>query len=127
MRRLNITETILDKLGFSDYWDENGTWGGRTLEFSNGTKFRIAEFEEMDDEEGGYGSNPTYVSDHYNFFGFFAIPPTNANDYDLFFLHEMYECIEKEYPDCLEEFTTKCKDLNMKPYIDEYLAERENK
>lgn len=131
MRRLNITWEILDKLGFSDYWDEDCDWGGRTLEFSNGTKFRIAVYEEKDDEYDGYGllgnCEATYVAEHYDFSGFFAIPPTDAGHYDLFFLHEMYECIEKEYPDCLEEFTAKCKELNMKPYIDEYLASRNKK
>jgi len=128
MRKLNITDTILDKLGFSEYWDEHGTWGGRTLTFSNGTRFRIIEQEEMDDEHEGYGalsgSEATYVANHFYFAGFFAIPKIDANHYDLFFLHEMYECIEKEYPDCLEEFTAKCKGLNMKPYIHYYLTER---
>jgi hypothetical protein len=64
--KLNITDTILDKLGFSEYQDEHGTWGGRTLTFSDGTRFRI-------------------------------IP---------------------------DEFVAKCKDVNMKPYIDAYLTER---
>ena len=50
MKRLNITDKILDKLGFSEYWDEHCTWGGRTLTFSNGTRFRIIEQEEMDDD-----------------------------------------------------------------------------
>lgn len=103
MRKLNITDTILDKLGFSEYWDEHGTWGGRTLTFSNGTKFRIIEQEEMDDEHDGYGVlsgiESTYVANHFYFAGWFAIPKTDAGHYDLFFLHEMYECIEKEYPD----------------------------
>ena len=128
MRKLIITDTILDKLGFSEYWDEHGTWGGRTLTFSDGTRFRIIEQEEMDDEHEGYGalsgSEATYVANHFYFAGFFAIPKIDVGHYDLFFLHEMYECIEKEYPDYIDEFVAKCKDVNMKPYIDEYLTER---
>jgi hypothetical protein len=82
----------------------------------------------MDDEHEGYGamsnSEPRYIANHFYFAGWFAMPKSDARHYDLFFLHEMYECIEKEYPDCLDEFIAKCKELNMKPYIDEYLAVR---
>jgi hypothetical protein len=70
-------------------------------------------------------SEATYIANHFYFAGWFAIPETDADHYALFFLHQMYECIEKEYPDCLEEFTAKCKELNMKPYIDEYLTDNE--
>lgn len=129
MKKLNITDTILDKLGFSKYWDEHGTWGSRTLTFSNGTKFRIIEQEEMDDVYDGYsllsGDKPTYIGNYFYFGGFFAIPKKQCGNYELYFLHQMYVCIEKEYPDCIKEFTTKCKKLNMKPYIDDYLIERE--
>jgi len=128
MDKLNITDTILDKLGFSEYWDENGTWGGRTLTFSNGTRFRIVEQIEMEDEHEGYGamsnSEPRYIANHFYFVGWFAIPKTEAKHYELYFLHELYKCIESEYPDCLAEFIAKCKEQNMKPYIDEYLKER---
>lgn len=82
----------------------------------------------MDDEYEGYGalcgSKAIYIANHFYFAGWFAIPKTDARYYDLFFLHEMYECIEKEYPDCIDEFIAKCKDVNMKHYIDEYLTER---
>jgi hypothetical protein len=124
MSKLLITDTILDKLGFSEYWDEHGTWGGRTLAFNNGVRFRIIEQEEMDDDTEGYASFGRYIAHHYYFAGWFAIPKIDSPNYDLFFLHEMYECIEKEYPDCIGEFVAKCKDLNMKPYIDDYLTER---
>jgi hypothetical protein len=127
---LNITDRILDKLGFSEYWDEHGTWGGRTLIFDNGTRFRIVEQSEMDDMYEGYAAmshnEPIYVSNHFYFAGWFANPrKMDTTHYDLFFLHQLYECIEKEYPDCLGEFTAKCKELNMYPYIRDYLAERE--
>ena len=125
MRRLNITGSVLDKLGFSEYWDEHGTWGGRTLTFSNEKRFRIIEQEEMEDENEGYGamsnSKPTYTANYFYFVGWFAIPKTEARHYNLFFLHEMYECIEKEYPECLDEFVSKCETGNMKTYIEDYL------
>lgn len=117
MEKLNITATVLDKLGFSEYWDENGTWGGRTLEFSNGAKFRIMEIVETDDETEGYGEK-MYKAQKWCFADWFATPKIeNGGYYDLFFLHEMYECIKHHYPDCLEEFASKCKSLGMKWYI----------
>lgn len=126
MSKLNITDRILDKLGFSEYWDENCDWGGRTLTFSNGTRFRIIEQGEMDDDTEGYSPNGRYIANHFHFAGWFALPKTKAPDYDLFFLHEMYECIKKEYPGCLDEFLAKCEKLKMKVYIDEYLSELSN-
>ena len=122
--KLNITSTILDKLGFSEYWDEHGTWGGRTLTFGNGTMFRIVEQCEMDDDEEGYG-NGKYVANHYYFSGWFAIPNKDAScHYDLFFIDEMCYCIEKEYPECLSEFINKCKKLNMEYYLPEHLIKK---
>jgi len=119
MEKLSITSKVLDKIGFSEYWDEHGTWGGRTLTFSNGTMFRIIEQEEMDDDSEGYSPNGRYVANHFYFTGWFAIPEISSNIYfDLFFLHQMYECIEAVYPECLPEFVEKCKKLKMGSYIE---------
>lgn len=121
MEKLNITDTILENLGFSEYDDENGDSGGRTLTFKNGTRFRILEVCEKDDDSDGYDSDGKYIANHYCFIGYFALPQMKIGlEYDLFFLHEMYECIEKEYPTCLEEFTAKCKEFKMYYYIEEY-------
>lgn len=112
--KLNITSGVLDTLGFTEYWDEHGTWGGRTLHFSNGTSFRIIEQEEMYDELG------QYIAHHYYFANWFAIPKINDiihHHIDLFFLHEMYDLIKKIYPDCLDEFTKICKESGMSVYL----------
>lgn len=119
--KLNITSRVLDVLGFSEYWDENCTSGGRTLTFSNGTQFRITQINETDDENEGYGAEKKYVAEHFYFIGWFALPKTSAEYYELFFLHEMYECIKKEYPSCLEEFVDKCKKLGMYDYLKEWI------
>lgn len=126
MRKLNITDEVLDHLGFSEYWNKVGNWGYRTLTFSNGTIFRIVEQDEMEDEYLGYsflaGGEPTYVAKHFYYRGNFALPEKDwSKYYELFFLHEIYECIKNEYPECTDEFIQKCKEVNMKPYIDEYL------
>lgn len=127
MRRLNITDKVLDRLGFSEYWDEHGDWGGRTLTFSNGTRFRIIDTEENEDDSYGYSKDGTYVAQHFYFADWFAIPKIDKGHFDLFFLHEMYECIEQCYPDCLEEFVSKCRQLKMGVYLDDYLKCRVSK
>lgn len=120
MTRLNITDLVLDKLGFSEYWDEHGTWGSRALTFSNGTHFRIIEQEEMDDDSEGYHKDGNYIAHHFYFAGWFAVPKIDDVHFDLFFLHEMYACIAKYYPDCLEEFVDKCNSVRMGRYIDNH-------
>lgn len=123
MRKLIITDDVLDKLGFSEYWDEHGTYGTRTLRFDDGTKFIILEQEEMDDSTEGYGDG-MYVAHHFRFEGH-----RNGMEgvHELFFLHQMYECIEKYFPSYLDEFVEKCEKVKMKPYIDDFLRERKNK
>lgn len=125
MQKLNITSGVLDALGFSEYWDENGTGGGRTLTFSNGDRFRIYEQDEMDDDSDGRMSEGCYVANHYWFAGWFAIPKSNSEHRELFFLHEMYECIKTEYPNSLNEFVEKCKAVKMGSYIESYLKSKE--
>ena len=119
MRKLNLTDKILDKLGFSEYNDEHGTWGGRTLTFRMGTRFRIVDQEEMDDDTEGYGEG-MYIAAHFYFGGWFAWEKIEG-EHDLYFLHEMYECIKKYYPSCVDEFVEKCESLKMKVYIDDYI------
>lgn len=115
--KLALTDSILDKLGFSEYWDENGDWGGRTLTFTDGTRFRIIDYCEKDDEDDGYGyGEGKFRGAHFTFCGWFALPKIDG-DHELFFLHEMYECIQKYYPSCLPEFTEKCIKLLMRSYL----------
>ena len=73
----------------------------------------------MDDNSEGYSMNGEYVAKHFYFAGWFATPKTDAH-YELFFLHELYECVKNEYPNGLSEFLEKCKTLRMIGYIDEY-------
>lgn len=117
MLRLNITDKVLDKLGFGPYQDGSGDWGTRTLVFNNDVRFEIRELDEKDDDMDGYGGmagiEGKYCASHFEFDG-----------HELFFLHQMYECIEKYFPSCLDEFVEKCDEMNMKPYIDDFLDHR---
>lgn len=110
-----ITAKVLDKIGFSEYWDESGDWGGRTLKFSNGTMLRIADFDEKDDDTDGYAAWGTYQPQRYCFLGWFAIPKNNDNNCaeDLMFLGDLHEVIQKYYPECEKEFIDKCTEAKM--------------
>jgi len=123
-RNLNITSEVLDGLGFSEYWDEHEIWGTRTFVFSNGQHFRIIEQEAIDDDSDGYSLDGQYVANHFYFGGWMAWPKIDKGKYDLFFLHEMYDCLKECYPDCLEEFVSICKNVKMGKYIDDYLERK---
>ena len=120
--RMNLTEKALDEIGFSEYWDEHGTWGTRTLTFSNGDKFRI--IENLDDvaEVDAKGTElfcaNSYV--HSTVLGM----PRPERDRDLIFLHDLYEVIEQQLPDSLAEFISICRKKHMGLYIDKYLQWR---
>lgn len=126
MDKLNITSKVLDRLGFSEYWDGDGTSGARTLKFSNGWQFRILEIEENDDDSEGYSHDGKYVARHWVFVGWHAVPKLDTRAYNLFFLHEMYECIAQVYPQLLAEFVKICRAKKMGYYIDEYIKTSTN-
>ena len=78
----------------------------------------------MEDGSEGYGDN-MYIANHYYFSDTFAIPRMRRHYHkDLFFLHNIYECIEEFYPNSLSEFTTKCEELGMAAYIKSFLNRR---
>lgn len=115
--QLNITDKVLDNLGFSEYWDENGDWGGRTLTFSNGTHLRIMDIDEKDDDSDGYSIDGVYIAHHFVFAPWFAIPKIEGPEINLFFLQDLYLTIERYYPNCTQEFIDKCTFLKMNRYI----------
>ena len=121
--KLPITSSVLDKLGFTEYDDENGNWGGRSIYFKTGDRIRIGETLETDDEEEGYGSNPRYIAHHFWFSEWYNHNDDSRNkvkDYELHFLHDLYELINIKHPECIPEFLERCYKANMKHYIEEY-------
>lgn len=113
MEKLNITSTVLDKLGFSEYWAGSGDFGKRTIRFEDGSWYDIIEYDEKEDANDGYTPIKKYVTNHY----------ANSFNYrNIFFLHELYEVIRTHCsPTALDEFYVKCKEVNMSYYIDKYL------
>jgi len=127
MKKLNITDKVLDKLGFSEYWDEHGTWGTRSLKFDDGTIFMITEQEEMDDVYEGYSgmvnAKPEYVAQHFYYLDKEGKKTTHGiKEYELFFIHEMYDCIKACYPNHLQEFVSKCESVHMGSYIESHVS-----
>jgi hypothetical protein len=65
---LLITDRVLDRLGFSEYWDEHSTWGGRNITFGD-DRLRVIDQEEMDDDTEGNWFNGAHVAAHYRYAG----------------------------------------------------------
>jgi len=117
MMRLNITTRILDKLGFSEYWAGSGDFGDRRLHFKSSDEvITIMEIDEKDDDTDGYASHGRYVAKHYLL--------SKSPEYrDLFFIEQLYDVVKELYPNSLNEFIEKLKDLKMFIYIEEYLKD----
>lgn len=118
--RLPLTCAVLDKLGFEEYWDENCTWGGRSLYFKDGTYIRIMDIEENDDINEGYGDT-IYMSDHYYYTAWFDNNEDRSIGMDLFFIDDLYDVISVFHKEHIDEFLELCKRENIIFYINEYL------
>ncbi len=118
---LLLTDRVLDRLGFSEYWDEHCTWGGRTITFGDkDVLIRVVDQEEMDDDTEGNWFDGSHISNHYSYSGWFDIGG-NKDDYsDLYFLHQLYEVVKFKCPQYLDEFKERCFKNNMKAYIESY-------
>lgn len=119
MEILNLTDSILDKFGFSEYWDDNGDSGTRTLTFSDGTILTIVEvLEHINDNNIYYYQIIIVIWD-------IKLYLKNSFEQDLYFLHDLFEIIELFYSNCMEEFIEKCKELKIINYIESYLNYRQ--
>lgn len=108
-----ITDKVLDKLGFSEYWDEDGDWGGRTLIFESGDRLRIIDFGEKDLDDDGHTSHGKYSPQHYSFNDFFAIPKLSNYTRELLVLSDLKQVVKDCYPKSYDEFIKKCTSLKM--------------
>ena len=116
--KLNITDDVLDRLGFSAYWDENGSDGTRSLLFSNNVRFTITEQCQMDDGNEGFGSDPIYVSNHFAYKTLYLHDDClKHKEIELYFLHDILNVIKRYYKECKIEFINICKKANMGAYI----------
>lgn len=108
--KLNITDGVLDAIGFTDYWDEHCTWGTRRLVFKDLNVFEIIENCEQTCCDNGYDEG-YYISNHWLFLD------DNYETHELYFLHQMYNIIKKYYPDNIDEFIEKCEKVRMRIYL----------
>lgn len=118
---LLLSSRILDRLGFSEYWDEHCTWGGRSITFAGDDSIRIIDQEEMDDDTEGNWYDGVHIAAHYRYSGWFDVPRRDEHDSDLYFLHQLYDVVETIYPQHIAEFIERCKKNNMGGYIESYL------
>lgn len=130
MKKLLLTDKVLDVLGFTEYWAGSGDYyGDRRLDLggqvgderlvSKGEYplYYITVHDETPDPDSGYGSEPHYQSEHFT-----------SKDYDdLYFLHDLYEdIVKRRTPEEVAKFIeiTKRKGVNMYPYIQAYIERK---
>ena len=125
---LRITSSVLDKLGFTEYWSGCGEFGERIFGIredpsnENGIYinwYRIVEYDELD-----YGADAGYGGEPYMYQSQYWSSPFNAKVHrNIYFLHDLYEDISDNAPEVLEIFLEKSKEkgVNMYPYIQSYL------
>lgn len=126
-QRLPITEDVIDKLGFTEYWDEHCVWGTRSLRFFDGSFFTITEYLEQDDINEGYRLEKFYEANHYGYWSEMDNMKDTNIYRNLFFIEDLYDVIEAFHPDKISEFLERCKKVNMEYYIQQYLDYRKLK
>lgn len=122
-KELLLSDRILDRLEFSEYWDENCTWGGRTITLGTGDNecnIRIWDQEEMDDDCEGFYGGGSHVPHKFSYNGYFNRGDP-AHNSDLYFLHQLYDVIEFLHPQHIDEFVERCDKNNMGNQIKSYL------
>jgi hypothetical protein len=121
-KELILTDRILDKLGFTEYWAGSGDYGERCFGIKKNENqfehvpYRIVEIDEKDDDCDGYCETRNYVAQYYQ-------SPFRAKVHrSIYFLHDLYDDIQDNAPHVLEFFVQKCKENNMYPFIESYLT-----
>ena len=116
-QELRIDDTVLDKLGFSEYWDNNGDSGERNFRFGDDV-FSITCYDQKDDETDGYASWGRYQSESYGV----GLRHRNTDFYrKIHFLHDLYEAILAITPNLVQPFMDKCRENLMHEYIEDYV------
>ncbi len=109
LKKIELTDDVLEKLGFTEYDDEHCTWGNRRLLFDGDSdewkKLQIIENCESCAEENGYPAQFVYAE----WFDQIRRKPTGGGRMDLTTLYELYICIDIYRPELLDEFKIKLK------------------
>lgn len=114
---INLTDTMLKKLGLSEWWGGSGDNNDARLHL-NGKSFDIHSTDELDQECGGYAKNDSYVSYHYY----------NDKYQTMYFLHELYEYIVAgECQEAINDFLERCEKCYLLTYIESYLKFKQSK
>ena len=108
---INLTDEMLDHLGFKEWWGGSGYWGSSQINLA-GVPIRIFRTHEELDINMGYGESASYQSSHY------CGDKFNGN---IYFLHELLEYVKSfNSEQCTELFIEKCKLTNLGEYIESY-------
>lgn len=113
-----LTDSVLDALGFTEYWSGSGEYGDRKLKLGS-TYYMIFEMDPLEDEDQGYSSKHVRCPGHFVSDGF---------ETRLYFLHDMIEDVKaRRTPNEYDVFLSLCKQrgVNLGSYLDSYFEWKE--
>jgi hypothetical protein len=111
-KSLQFTDRIADLLGFGEFCDENWVSGTRTLWFGNGALLTLIRVNEREDDSDFLVRDGDFIGEH-----FLYESTLLDRQVEIFFLHDLYQCIKEEWPEYLQSFVATCKMLKMQSYI----------
>lgn len=122
---LPITDRVLDKLGFAEYWDGCGDFGERSFGVRlpedphnrfhpDYSVYRLVEIDEKDDYCDGFCEDLQYLARYW------YSPFKHISFRKIYFLHDLYEDILANNPDLIPFFEEAAKKVNMHPFLDSY-------
>lgn len=119
-RELNLTDKVLDAIGFTEYWSGSGDWGTRTLSFEGiEGRYELIDHDENYDVYDGYCIEREYGAQHFCGMNWRST---------LYFLHDLYEeIVTNTNEEFVKAFLLKLKDnkVNMDSHIKSYLDYKE--
>lgn len=110
-KSLQFTDRIADLIGFGEY-SGGYCFGTRSLWFGNGASLILTRVNEMEDGSDGLSDTGDFIGEH-----FVYDSKTLNSQLEIFFLHDLYQCIKEEWPEYLQSFVATCKMLKMQSYI----------
>lgn len=103
---LPVTDDLLERLGFTDYDDEHGTWGNRRLRFGDFTRGEYDKWYVLQIMDFGDYPEDNDRPEGFVYAGWFEyLPPYKTNDgWDINTVRDLYKIIYLYHKQWLPDF-----------------------
>lgn len=110
-----LTDNIMEKLGFSDWWGGSGDFSESVASYGESC-IRMYCNEEKDDENDGYGYSPAWYCPK----RYYA-----PNSGYLYFLHDLVDWVQSNVSESdFLIFLEKCRSANLMPFVNSYFEHK---